>query len=86
MDEKKELDEKKEPLPFRYIDNDDFNKQEETEGETMSCSVMYKDDLSKQNTLAKSFETKLGVGDMDTIEQVLRRHEEQRQHIKLIKK
>jgi hypothetical protein len=69
--------------PFRYVTSEiESDVGGEGEESSMPCSVMYKDDMLKRENLAKSFETALGVGNIEIIEQVMKKHEHQRRQEK----
>lgn len=65
---------KKRPQPFRYLTNEEEIRAELSSGKTLS-SVMKESQTTKivQDQLAV-----LGLGDVDTIENVIRRHEASR--------
>ena len=68
--------EKRKPKPFRYVSNMDeiVNNDSET---IINKSVMT-DEQTTSKKLLEQFESTVGVGDIDTIEQVLRKHEQKR--------
>jgi len=87
MERIRKFPKKKTILPYRYIKNEiEPVREGEDEGASMTCSIMYKDDKVKRQNLTQSFEKALGVGDMEVIEQVIKKHEQQSHQMKLEKK
>lgn len=79
ISDRDDIDERR-PRPYRYVSDESDLKTES--GEQNSCSVMSDEKTSKPDVLAKTFETTLGIGDMDAVEQVLKKHEKQRSEMK----
>ncbi|MBN2066800.1 MAG: hypothetical protein JW771_08355 [Candidatus Thermoplasmatota archaeon] len=65
--------EKRRPKPFRYVSSLD-EKTTEQDSETDEVSVMT-DELVQSQKLQRSFESAVGIGNVDAIETVLRKHE-----------
>lgn len=75
MDPNEEI-EKRKPKPFRYIT--DINEiNEELTDPLSKCTVMV-DEQTTSEKLRDNFENALGVGDIDIVEQVLKRHKKKR--------
>lgn len=70
--------EQRRPKPFRYVTDEDQITFERVPDDYIPCSIMSDDRTATTDMLAKTFETTLGIGDMKTVEQVLKRHERQR--------
>lgn len=67
--------EKRKPKPFRYItDLKELNDQKE---QTLVETVMT-DEKSTSNHLIKHFESAIGIGDIDIVEQVIKKHKMKR--------
>jgi len=72
MDPNEEI-EKRKPKPFRYItDIDEINK--ELTNPIAKRTVMV-DEQTTSKKLRENFENTLGVGDIDIVEQVLKKHQ-----------
>jgi hypothetical protein len=70
--------EKRRPKPFRYVSTLEFEKQhDERTAEKSTISVMTNEGKQSRE-LRESFPTIVGIGDVSTIESVLRRHEMKR--------
>lgn len=65
--------EKRRPKPFRYVSTLD-DEPSEKEIESAEFSVMT-DEMIQSKNLQESFESVVGVGNVDAIETVLRKHE-----------
>lgn len=63
--------EKRRPKPFRYI----ADLSELSEEDFLSTTVMSTRSNDTVNTLMKQFDSIVGVGDVNTIEKVLQKHE-----------
>ena len=69
---------KRRPKPFRYLTDQDEIKAELSSGEAVPVSVM------KEPTTAKIVDEKLavlGLGDVDVIENIIRKHQASRKFI-----
>lgn len=65
--------EKRRPKPFRYVSSLD-EKTKDQDNETDEVSVMT-DEIVQSQKLQRSFESAVGIGNIDAIETVLRKHE-----------
>jgi hypothetical protein len=72
--------EKRKPKPFRYITNlDELNNENAIEQTTKTVMT---DENSTSEHLIKHFESAIGVGDIDIVEQVIKKHKNKRENDK----
>lgn len=69
--------EKRKPKPFRYVS--DLKEINNNSIEEIPNSVML-DEVSTAQKIQENFESVIGVGDIETIESVLKKHEEKREN------
>jgi hypothetical protein len=74
--------EKRKPKPFRYISSIDEVTNDDSE-QLIDQSVMT-DERTTSKKLRENFESTIGVGDINTIEQVVKKHEKKRESDKSI--
>ncbi|OYT29123.1 hypothetical protein B6U98_03165 [Thermoplasmatales archaeon ex4572_165] len=75
MDPNEEI-EKRKPKPFRYIS--DINELNEELSNTITKNTVMVDEKTTSKKLRENFENTLGVGDIDIVEQVLKKHKNKR--------
>ena len=75
MDPNEEI-EKRKPKPFRYIS--DINELNEELSNTLTKQTVMVDEKTTSKKLRENFENTLGVGDIDIVEQVLKKHKNKR--------
>jgi len=74
--------EKRRPKPFRYVSTlDDLSDSKRDE--IINHTIMT-DEKTTSEKLRKNFESTLGIGDMDTVENVLKKHKVKRDNEKNI--
>ncbi len=70
--------EKRRPKPFRYVSTLDLEKQHDNKTIEKSPISVMTNENTQSRQLRESFHTTVGIGDVSTIESVLRRHEMKR--------
>lgn len=68
--------EKRKPKPFRYVSNLDELKDTQDEP-IMEHSVMT-DEKATSEKLRENFDSTLGIGDMNAVENVIKKHQQKR--------
>ena len=72
--------EKRKPKPFRYITKlDELNEENTIEQTTKTVMT---DENSTFEHLIRHFESAVGVGDIDIVEQVIKKHQNKRENDK----
>ena len=67
--------EKRKPKPFRYVSH--LDEAEEQSEQNIEHSIMTDEETTSEK-LRENFESTLGIGDINTVEQVLKKHEKKR--------
>ncbi len=80
-EDREDIDERR-PKPYRYVTKEEIDSLEQISDDELCGSVMSNEQTATTEILAKRFETTLGVGDMQTVEEVIERHEKQRSKMK----
>jgi hypothetical protein len=68
--------EKRKPKPFRYISSK--NEIDEILSEQTLKDTIMTDEQTTSKKLRENFESTIGIGDMDIIEQVIQKHKNKR--------
>lgn len=80
-EDREDIDQRR-PKPYRYITKDEIASVDQISEDELCGSVMSNEQITTTDILAKRFETTLGVGDMQKVEEVLERHQKQRSEMK----